>query len=133
MTDDPIPSPLDSQGLEDLTQFLARVPAIQAWFGKGIQDDGYWWVKFGIDIDAPLAWSVVQELSHILNYVAPDDRLPTVFIPVSPPPYMNGGPRQFLSWVIECRNPTFPPSKCLEWLKGRLPDPVDDLSLWEVE
>jgi hypothetical protein len=49
-------------------------------------------VKFAIDIEHPLAWSVVQELGHVLNYVSLEERLPTVFMPVSPPPYMNGGP-----------------------------------------
>jgi len=39
---------------------------------------------------------------------------------------MNGGPREFLSWVIEATDQTFTPAKCAEWLKGRLPQPVDD-------
>ena len=28
-----------------------------------------------------------------------NERLPTVFMPVSPPPYANGPAREFLSWV----------------------------------
>ena len=48
---------------------------------------GAWWVKCAIDIDHEFAWNVVQELGHVLNYVSLDERLPTVFMPVSPPSY----------------------------------------------
>lgn len=115
-----------------LEKFLGRVPAITGALGKGV-DDGLWWVKFSIDVDHPLAWRVVQELGHVLNYVSIKERLPTVFMPVSPPVYMNGGPREFLSWVIESKAHDFVPSKCAEWLEGRLPQPVDDISAWKLE
>lgn len=118
------------QKLED---FLARVPALVKPFGRGFSPDGTWWIKFGIDIDHPLAWQVVQELGHVLNYLSTDERLPTVFMPVSPPPYMNGGPRDYLSWVVECRDKNFRPGTVAEWLEGRLPKPVDDLSAWEAD
>ena len=117
---------MDFTALED---FLAAVPGSRL-IGKGSDSDGTWWVKFGIDIDHKLAWQVVQEFGYVLNYVSLDERLPTVFKPVSPPPYMNGGPRQFLSWVIECNDVEFSPANCAEWLEGRLPRPVDDLSRW---
>jgi len=87
-------------------------------------------VKFSIDLDHPLAWNVVQELGHVLNYLSVGERLPTVFMPVSPPPYMNGGPRDYLSWVIESTSADFTPEKCAEWLEGRLPRPVEDVSAW---
>ncbi len=67
------------------------------------------------------------------NAMSLNERLPTVFMPVSPPPYLNGGPRDFLSWVIESTDPSFTPTKCAEWLKGRLPDPVDDLEQWKMD
>lgn len=44
---------------------------------------------------------------------------------------MNGGPTEFLTWVIECKDKAFAPAKCVEWLEGRLPRPVDDLKEWE--
>ena len=114
-----------------LEDFLRRVPAVQDWVGTGAEADGSWWVKFGIDIDHELAWSVVQEFSHVLNYLSIDEPLPTVFKPVSPPPYLNGGPREFLSWVIECVDPDFSPALCAEWLEGRLPKPVEDPVAWQ--
>jgi len=115
---------------EPLTAYLARVPAIGAErvFSSGGGDEG-WWVKFAIDIGHPLAWNVVQELGHVLNYVSVDEPLPTVFKPVSPPPYMNGGPDDFLSWVIEAPK-TMSPELVAQWLEGRLPRPVDDLRQW---
>ena len=77
-----------------------------------------------------LAWSVVQELGYVLNDLSLDERLPTNFMPVSPPPYMNGGPDDFLSWVIESREIGFTPSLCASWLESRLPQPVEDVSAW---
>ncbi|MBR0954458.1 hypothetical protein [Bradyrhizobium canariense] len=116
--------------LEVLVTFLQRVPGISGIIGKGRFDHGLWWVKFGIDIDHPLAWNVVQELGCVLNYLSVNEQLPTVFMPVSPAPYLNGGPRQFLSWVIESKSTDFSASDAARWLEGRLPRPVDDLSQW---
>jgi hypothetical protein len=116
-----------------LETFLHRVPAISGRIGTGTDEHGRWWVKFAIDIDHELAWRVVQEFGHVLNYVSLDERLPTVFKPVSPPPYLNGGPRDYLSWVIECHSFDFEPLRCAKWLEGRLPRPVDDLATWKNE
>jgi hypothetical protein len=116
-----------------LLDFLARVPAVQAipgGFGSGLH---IWWVKFQIDIDHAYAWRVVQEFGHVLNYLSLEERLPTVFKPVSPPVYLNGGPRDFLSWVIECPLSEMTPTTVAEWLEGRLPRPVDDLKQWKEE
>jgi hypothetical protein len=115
-----------------LESYLRRVPGVRP-LGTGTHPDGLWWAKLAIEIDHPLAWRVVQELGHVLNYVSLDERLPTVFMPVSPPPYMNGGPREFLSWVIEARTLDFSAAMCAEWLEGRLPRPVDDLKEWELD
>lgn len=113
-----------------LTSFLLHIPGIESPVSTGNTESGCWWVKFSIDIDHTLAWHVVQELGHVLNYLSLDDRLPTLFMPVSPPPYMNGGPDEFLSWVIECRDADFTPDTCAKWLEGRLPKPVDEESAW---
>ena len=80
-----------------------------------------------------MAWRIVQELGHVLNYVSLNERLPTIFMPVSPPPYINGGPRNFLSWVIESSDATFTPSDCAECLEGHLPRPVDDPEQWKLD
>jgi len=121
-----------------LLAFLARIPAVTTnetpWggFGTGIDDSG-WWVKLWIDIDHHLAWNAVQEMGHVLNELSMSERLPTVFKPVSPPPYLNGGPREFLSWVIECRDGALKPGTVADWLEGRLPQPVEDISVWLSE
>lgn len=121
---------------EKLLAFLERLPAIdlpagRESIGHGLFDNDNWWLKFSLDTNHPLAWRHVQELGHVLNYVSLDERLPTVFMPVSPPPYMNGGV-EFLSWVIESTAPSFTPDTCAEWLHGRLPRPVDDLEQWNT-
>jgi hypothetical protein len=115
-----------------LLNYLARVPALTPPFAAGVFDDnGCWWVKFSLDIEHPLAWNVVQEFGHIFNEISVEERLPTVFMPVSPAPYLNGGPADFLSWVIESKDASFEPAKAAEWLEGRLPNPVDDAAQWD--
>jgi hypothetical protein len=96
----------------------------------GVFENRNWWVKFSIDINNEYAWQTVQELGFVLNYLSVDERLPTVFKPVSPPPYMNGSPEEFLSWVIESTDSKFEPDRRKKWLEGRLPNPVDDISQW---
>jgi len=117
---------------EDLENYMSKIPGIKPGIGKGQFEEGLWWIKFQIDITHPLAWSVVQELGHVVNYISLDEPLPTIFYPVSPPPYMNDGPEIFLSWVIESKDKDFSPSLLAEWLKGRLPRPVDDLKEWNL-
>lgn len=118
-----------------LVGFLKRMPAVQtnetssSGIGRGSSENS-WWVKFAIDIEHPLAWHVVQELGQVLNYLSLEKRLPTQFKPVSPPPYMNGGPGEFLSWVIECDAHAMSPDTAAKWLEGRLPKPIEDESEW---
>jgi hypothetical protein len=134
-----------------LTSFLARLPATRvlstsedaadeaAAFrellrkeGLGGDDDGdeLWWVKLALDIRSHLSWHVIQELGHVLNYLSPSERLPTVFMPTSSPPYMNGGPDEYLHWVIEATDEDVDPGSIAETLIGRLPKPIDDLAAW---
>lgn len=121
---------MNNNAFDSLHNFLTQIPAIESVIGNGTDKSGLWWVKFRIDIRHPLAWQVVQELGHVVNYLSLDERLPTVFYPVSPPPYLNGGPQEFLSWVIENKHPDFTPDRLKEWLEGRLPRPVNDESEW---
>jgi len=126
-----------THNFDALFEFLERLPAIdlpagRKSIGHGVFDNGNWWVKFSLDTGHQLAWRHVQELGYVLNYLSLNERLPSVFMPVSPPPYMNGGV-EFLSWVIESTDPSFSPDKCVEWLQGRLPQPVDDSSQWAMD
>ncbi len=125
----------EEESFEPLLRFLEQLPAIELPAGRRSigcgSDGGLWWVKFSLDTTHGLAWRVVQELGHVLNYMSIDERLPTVFMPVSPPPYMNGGV-EFLSWVIESTDTEFTPADCAKWLEGRLPSPVTDLDSWST-
>jgi len=122
---------MNDQSFDNLLQFLKKIPSIIGSIGSG-GEEGSWWVKFRIDIEHPLAWNVVQEFGHVFNYLSLEERLPTVFMPTSPPPYMNGGPREFLSWVIESKSKDFTPDDAKECLKGRLPDPVNKIKEWKT-
>ena len=121
----------DPRAFTSLVDYLQKVPAITGKIGTGDLDSGGWWVKFSIDIEHDLAWHAVQELGCVLNYLSLEERLPTIFKPVSPPPYLNGGPGEYLSWVIECPDAKFKPGTVMKWLEGRLPQPVDDESEWQ--
>lgn len=117
-----------------LLSFLEKLPAIDLPSGRdsigyGQNSDGLWWVKFALKCDHKLAWRHVQEFGFVLNYISVSERLPTVFMPISPPPYLNGG-IEFLSWVIESKEPAFTPYDCCIALEGRLPNPIDDISQW---
>ncbi len=114
-----------------LSDFINKTPSARFSSAGEIPDVKGWWVKLSIDIDHPLAWNVIQEYAHVLNELSLSERLPTIFKPVSPPPYMNGGPRDFLSWVIECPVPDQPPGTIMKWLESRLPAPVDGSSSWD--
>lgn len=122
----------DNKIFEKIKNYLIKVPGIYDSMGVGFFEDSGWWVKFIIDIDHKLAWNIVQEMGYVLNELSLLERLPTIFKPVSPPPYLNGGPKEFLSWVIECRDNEFTPDNCMEWLEGRLPNPVDDIAEWQA-
>jgi hypothetical protein len=124
----------DDPEFSELIAFLNKVPAIVSAKSKiscGRADDRNWWVKFTIDLEHQLAWSTVQEFGYVLNYLSLNEPLPTVFKPVSPPPYLNGGP-EFLSWVIQSLDPEFEPKLAAKWLEGRLPDPIEDPTQWPI-
>ncbi len=124
--------PTGEPDMQPLLEYLRKIPAVHPSMGSGLFPSGLWWVKFRIDVGHPLSWRVVQELAHVLNYISADERLPTVFMPVSPPPYLNGG-TEFLSWVIEAKDRSFLPEGCAKWLHGRLPRPVEDISKWDMD
>ena len=123
---------MGERAFKTLIEYLEKVPAIQKPISFG-DEDGHWWIKFSLDIENKLAWNVVQEFGHVMNYLSIDERLPTVFYPVSPPPYMNGGPYDFLSWIIETKDKEFKPGTLMKWLEGRLPRPVEDIEQWNEE
>lgn len=119
---------------ERIVDFLARIPAIETDASPSHaietgESNGQWWVQFSLDIDHDLAWYVVQEMACVLNYLSLEERLPTVFKPISPAPYLNGGPDEFLAWIIECPS-TMSPDTVAEWLEGRMPQPIEDEAAW---
>ncbi|MCB0648988.1 MAG: hypothetical protein KDC49_20100 [Saprospiraceae bacterium] len=124
---------MDKRVFKSLIDYLEKVPAIKSPIAMGFDDKGLWWIKFRIDIENEYAWSVIQELGCVVNYLSMNERLPTVFYPVSPAPYLNGGPAEFLSWVIETKDKDFKPGNLKKWLEGRLPNPVDDLEQWILD
>jgi hypothetical protein len=118
-----------SKGLPKLVEFLNRVPAVRV-ISSDSTPDAFWWIKLDIDISNALAWQVVQELGFVLNYISMQEKLPTVFMPVSPPPYLNGGPDEFLAWAIESKFSYIDPEWIKSVLESRLPSPVEETAQW---
>lgn len=121
-------SKLHAPEFEKLTAYLNKVPGTK--FDSFYKDERGWQATLSIDIDHKLAWNVVQELAFVLNGISVTERLPTSFKPQSPPPYLNGGPRDFLSWSIECSDNELSPDLLCEIIEGRLPSPVEDEAKW---
>ncbi len=115
-----------------LSELIKSVPGVQRTYTSQI-DEPFWWLKFSIDIKDELAWNVVQELGFVLNYISLTAKLPTVLMPVSPPPYLNGGPEEFLSWVIETKIPYLDPEIITDTIINRLPQPINDRNAWLEE
>jgi len=118
-----------NQGLDKIKDLLSKIPCVKSVTTSNI-DESFWWLKFSIEIKSKIAWTVVQELGHILNYLSVSDKLPTTFYPVSPPPYINGGPEDFLSWVIEPSIPLLDTNVIFDYLTGRLPEDFDKEESW---
>ena len=118
--------------LAGLLGFLMRLPAVEpsdAPSAAGEEADGAWWVRFAVDVDHELAWHTVQELAAVLNSLSPDERLASILKPLSPPPYLSGGPEECLSWIIEGA-PELEPDVVAAALEARLPQPVEDETAW---
>lgn len=113
-----------------LINFVSKIPGINDPIASGYYENGNWWLKFSINIKHPIAWNVVQELGHICNFLSLNEPLPTAFYPVSPPPYLNGGPEDYLYWILESTNTDFKQDTMFHWLEDRLPKPVSDLNAW---
>ncbi len=90
-----------------LKAFLHLTKAATYQTGR-IFDDGRWWVQFRLDLDHPKVWIVLQELSFQINNRAVVGKLPVKLIPWSGSPE-NGGPKDQLTWRIECYDERFTP------------------------
>ncbi len=114
---------------QEISDLIRKTPSA-SFLSSGMMEKG-WWVKMKIDIGHNLAWQVVQEYAFVLNGISTTEKLPTVFKPKSAPPYLNGGPEDYLYWIIECPVNDFTPEIAKGWLETRLPTPIDDLAQWE--
>ncbi len=120
---------LIEKNLPKLGELVESIPGVK-WVSHGLENNCRWWIKFEIDIEDEIAWYVIQELGYILNYISISERLPTVFAPVSPPPYLNSGPKACLSWIIEPKFDYIDPQQIADVLDQRLPKPITERDVW---
>lgn len=114
-----------------LEELIAHLPAVCAPVSSGTYENGFWWVKFNIDIQHPLSWRVVQVLAHTINYLSISERLSTVFYPLSPSPFAEGVSPKSMYWIIESTSQDFSPNELSAWLDSRLPDSNDEAA-WDT-
>ncbi len=124
---------LMSEPFKKLEDLITKVPAVQMPIAKGTYENGFWWMKFSIDITHDLAWNIVQYFSHVINYLSISERLSTVFYPVSSLPVVGESPALTLAWIIETTSQDFTPNELAEWLSSRLPSPLDNEKVWTAE
>jgi len=97
----------------------------------GYFPDRRWWVVFQIKIDDQLAWPVVRRMAEVFNDTstpAEPDIFPTVFKPVVPELIAPAPPS--LWWSLESTRPDLAIGQVVERIRTRLPQPLEDASLW---
>lgn len=118
----------EGQKERKLKKLLERIPCVQ---GSVVgNNEGGWYIKMSLDLDAKIVWNVIQELSFVLNNLSMTEKLSVVFKPVSPPPYLHGGPDLFLSWVIEPVSRDVDPELIADALVQYLPKPINEEQAW---
>ena len=115
-----------------LTNLITEIPAVCNPIKTGTYENGFWWVKFSVDINNPLAWNVVQVFAYAINYLSISERLSTVFYPIAQPPFNTENSKDCVEWIIESTSQDFLPNELSEWLEARLPDPANPEE-WKVK
>jgi hypothetical protein len=110
-------------------QYIELLPGVE-WVSSKQEDNGFWWVKFHLDITHPTAWHIIQSLGYVFNSLSLNDPLPVVFFPNSSPPDMNGGPNDCLYWVLEPRNNNVKSEEILKALRTNLLFDVEKTDEW---
>jgi len=119
-------------GVKALVRLLKKLPGVRGSVGMSELGDVFWWAKFSIDLKHPLAWHVIQRLAFVLNYYSIEQKFDCKFYPASPPPDLNGGPHEYLSWVIEARVGCVDPHPIVKVLRAALPRTLSDTKMWKL-
>lgn len=115
-----------------LAAVVRKLPGVHRSIGTSTPEEAFWWLKFSIDTEHPLAWHVIQRLGYVLNYYSLEYKFHVSFYPASPPPALNGGPREFLSWVIEARLRYVDPRPIHKALRQELPARLSSEAEWRL-
>ena len=100
---------MDARAFTTLTNFLGKIPAVNSPIATGSDEQGYWWIKFQIDIHHHLAWHTVQELGSCSELPVYQRKTTYRLLSGLPRSLLYGGPSDYLSWVIETKAPDFRP------------------------
>ena len=117
----------EGRGGEYIKQFFGKIPCVQ---GVVFVNINSWYIKLDFDLNSKIVWNVIQELSFVLNNLSLLKKLPVIFKPISPPPYLNGGPERFLSWIIEPTSQGVDPTIIISTLAMYLPTQIENEKAW---
>jgi hypothetical protein len=109
-----------SSGREKLSAILAEIPGVSDIQSSGI-GRRHWWVSFHIDWEDSFSRSVLRRLSLLLNTMATEMMLHTVFYPEP-----SERPDESIRWRIASTAPLLDPADVVAWLRDNLPSPICD-------
>lgn len=110
---------------QKLESLITHLPSVSSSVSSGVYENGFWWVKFNIDLSHSKAWMVIQMLAYTINYLSISERFSTVFYPLSPTLFNNDTSHNEVYWIIESTTQDFSPTELAVWLESRLPSAND--------
>lgn len=112
------------EGRKKIIDLLSQIPCLHNFKSSGI-DFRYWWIRFVVDEESPIAARVVRRLAYLLNTECAEMMLPTVFMPTPEEP--TDGP---MTWEIASTAARLNPADVERWLRDNLPQPLSDTDAW---
>ena len=130
-SDERFPQGVIQNGCERLGATLAKVPLVSDFSWSGIQHR-YWWARFAIACDDPLAWGVIRRLAYCLNSSVLElwRAQPFVFKPEGEETLFHARRRDVIYWTIESTVPLLDPAEVADHLEMVLLSEIADEKDW---
>jgi hypothetical protein len=112
-----------------LNTLLLSIPCVKSVDCYDEMED-LWSCHIRMDLTHEIVWHLIQGIAFVINDTSITGKLPATFYPTSPPPYLNGGPYNYLHWIIRSESPEFIPDYCCEWFINRFPNNPEFNESW---
>jgi hypothetical protein len=130
-TEERFPDGVIRRGCEKLGETLSRVPLVEDFTWSGVQFR-FWWARFAVRSDTPLAWGVIRRLAYCLNTSVLElwGRQPFVFKPEGEETMWHAKQRDVIYWTIESTAPMLDPAEVAEHLERVLLSKIREEKDW---